>query len=984
MKLMKKFLWLILLIILLAGGNPALAQEYESVAAINAKDWVKYFDDLLGYRYDSHGCLHFSPSDIYLLYKTIPPGVPLEIKHYVLKKNDPPFVLEGVAFLSDKTAAPDDINKHALTFKNYPTELIFYPSLNLLVILVNGFPYAKVNALAGPPYDFLMAFDVKKDGPIQWDFMLSTPTDPGKYTFLKPTDHYLSSAYYKNTVVPFSAWIEKIKGTWSYQKNGRWYKAPENVAADLERPAEDRIYNYYDINLDQKGKVSAARYAGHDFGKYVLLWTADGKNRYPEMGYAAGELVFEQIILVKDLVDLLTASDEDDFETCVSENADFTFYKELSEFKRSSGQKIPDKGNRTAYSYYKLFNRFKLSAEDRRLIDQRLIKALDEYRENRLPRNREARAQTLGLYNYLRVNSLVLDKQAHWYDQINDDWEFFRELRVKLRQDFDKMGILSQANRQNIIEGWLNDRLEFKPISPPRQGKYVQELSISAFFKPDEESTLFSERERAVMVERIGKAVKGGKGEGLNLNIVDALNGYNFGQLLNEILGDLYKSHGCMHVSPRNMLFLYELLPVGAQMTVYPYSKKVSQEALSSIPLLADLVNFSEDLEKLKENFKTTNEVQVAVYPFSGDWIIYVKQKPFTRLRIRGGPQTKFYLVQGRDKQGKPIFEDNLAYPTSSGSYYIFRKTQDYVSNIYHDQTVIPMGGVISKEEGKWSFLNKKGERKPLPKAIEQDLANPPEKRAYTYYDTVKNASGETVGMKWGSHSFGKFSIQTTLDRRNPFPELIHSSGDLMMEERQLINELIKILAAPHDELDQCLKYSQNFDLYKTCYLFMQDPKRGDLIQPRESGSYKLYFGLPLNSAEKKALPPDVMIANQILRNEKLSESDIKLLINEGIAYRRSGKLKINMEKIIGLQYDTYQYVVTIQKFANHYSTLNNYWEGLSGIRKALLTDFNNFVLKDPNLFHNFMREQMLKRTQLEKISQEKALQMLYEMLSQN
>ena len=81
------------------------------------------------------------------------------------------------------------------------------------------------------------------------------------------------------------------------------------------------------------------------------------------------------------------------------------------------------------------------------------------------------------------------------------------------------------------------------------------------------------------------------------------------GVLLNGILGDQYKSHGCMHVSPRNSVFLFELLPVGAQMKVYEYDQRISEEAVSQVPWLADLVNFEEDLEKMIDRLRLNRGV---------------------------------------------------------------------------------------------------------------------------------------------------------------------------------------------------------------------------------------------------------------------------------------------------------------------------------------------------------------------------------------
>ncbi|MBI5400085.1 hypothetical protein HZB07_05715 [Candidatus Saganbacteria bacterium] len=961
----------------------AFAQpDYESLKQINETNWVKWFDETLGYIYDSHGCLHFTPADIALLSKTIPPNLPLTIKKYQLKENDPPFNPDKIPLLIDTINTPQDIAKQALTFKNYPTELVAYPSLDLLVIMVNGSPYARVRTLAGPPQDYLMAFEVEKDQPIVWDSVLTTATDPGQYQLLRWTDHYLSHTYYQNTIVPFGAWIKKTNRQWFYEEKGRWYKLPKHIVTDLNQPFAQRQYNYYDINVDDNGQISAARYAGHDFGKYALLWTADGQTRYPELAYAAGQLIYEQIILLKDLVHLLTVPTDDDLDSVSAQNENFSFYRQLYEFKTSRGKQQPLKVDRALLAAYKIFNDFSLSHDDRSYLDDRLVKALGEYRENRLPRGQRARWEALGLYNYLRMNSLIVDKQAGWYERVKRDWDQFKILRQKLRADFDRMGVLSLENRQNLVENWLNERLEFKSIAPPKEAKNITPLSFAAFFRPDDASRLFDEREKMVMVEKLKKSTAGEKG--LNLAVVDALNNYNFGVLLNDILGDLYKSHGCMHVSPRNITFVSELLPLGAAVKIHRYSERLSVEALAQVPYLADLVNFADDLAKLKQQFAATADVQVAVYPYSGDWLIFLKEQPLARLTIRGGPQTKFYLVQGRDKEGAPIFEPHLAYPTTPGNYWIFKKLDNYVSNIYRDQTIVPQGSVIKwvKEKEKWIFQDDTGNWKELPGVLMADLKQPEDKREYTYYDVVKNSSGEVISLRWGSQPFGRYPLQITADKRYPWPELVHTSGDLMMEERQLVNELIKILTAPSDNLDDCLPYSPSFPLYKACHEFVANPNRTDLIQPRERAAYRLYFGLPLTVSEEALLPLDVRAANKALHGRELTDQELKTLLKEGIAYRRSGQVKLNMEKILGLQFDTYQYVVTIQKYSHHYEVLQKRWPELTNLRVALLKDFNNFVLKDQNIFHNFMRELMLKRNQLERLTQEDALRILSGMLT--
>jgi hypothetical protein len=462
------------------------------------------------------------------------------------------------------------------------------------------------------------------------------------------------------------------------------------------------------------------------------------------------------------------------------------------------------------------------------------------------------------------------------------------------------------------------------------------------------------------MKEVIRRAASG-EVTGLALRSVKALNEYNFGLILNDILGDLYKSHGCIHVSPRNSYFLYEILPLGAELIVHPYADRISDEVLASIPPLANLVNYAEDLAEIKKSFADKSKVRIDVYPSSGFWLVTLDGKLFARLAVKGGAQKIMQMVMSWDAKGRPVFEGALAYPTSPGRFRIFQRTTNYVSNLYRDTTIIPMGAEIVSRGDRWSFQDSTGKWRDLPAAVADDLDKPAEARAYTFYDQVVNASGEVTSVKWGSNPFGKYALITTKDGRTAWPELIHSSGDLIMEERQLINDLIYVLAAPRDALDDCLDNSPNFALYKDCSDFVSGVNSGEVLGNRERAAYKLHYDLPRTASEEATLPADTLAAYR--------------------SNRGGPKMKLDQRKIDGLIYDNYMYVVTLEKYAHHYATLQRYWKELSGLRVAMLQDFNDFVVKDPAVFHSFLRELMLARTRLERLSQENAVRQLAKLI---
>jgi hypothetical protein len=207
-----------------------------------------------------------------------------------------------------------------------------------MVNFVEGKAYAKVKTLAGPPSYFKMIFSAQKGKVIDWDQFTATPTDPGTYKILGSTSHYLSNTYQKNTIVPFGAQIIRNKTKWYFENKGKLFLLPEYIVEDLQSPQEKWVYNYYDAIYDQNRKLKAVRWAGHDFGKYVLKWTKDGKSMYPEIGYSAGQLLYEQTILVKDLAKILTAPGPDTLDNCITSNANFMQYKIIASFLDSKGK----------------------------------------------------------------------------------------------------------------------------------------------------------------------------------------------------------------------------------------------------------------------------------------------------------------------------------------------------------------------------------------------------------------------------------------------------------------------------------------------------------------------------------------------------------------------------------------------------------------------------------------------------------------------
>ncbi|HVN67274.1 MAG TPA: hypothetical protein VMT55_02805, partial [Candidatus Sulfotelmatobacter sp.] len=154
----------VILCLLFVTFSPVRAETYESLSIINGKNWADYLGNHLGFLYDSHGCLHFTPSDIYLLVKTVPKGAKLTIKGY-RDKQLPEGYSKAPLF---RTLVNDrrDVQKYAETFAAGQAGLVVYPGLGYLYILAGDQPLVKVKTLPGPEHDYRQVLSADPDGEI--------------------------------------------------------------------------------------------------------------------------------------------------------------------------------------------------------------------------------------------------------------------------------------------------------------------------------------------------------------------------------------------------------------------------------------------------------------------------------------------------------------------------------------------------------------------------------------------------------------------------------------------------------------------------------------------------------------------------------------------------------------------------------------------------------------------------------------------------
>ncbi len=211
-------------------------------------------------------------------------------------------------------------------------------------------------------------------------------------------------------------------------------------------------------------------------------------------------------------------------------------------------------------------------------------------------------------------------------------------------------------------------------------------------------------------------------------------------------------------------------------------------------------------------------------------------------------------------------------------------------------------------------------------------------------------------------------------------PEIIHSSGDLMMEQRRLISDFVDVLSAPADDLDDCVTVNEPFSLYRQAYNFLSSPEGYFMGDKYFSIRCKFVLDLPLTTEEAASIPSDIKIAHKIIKGLPLSKAEKDVLIKQKLAVVRKGKLIINMERIRGLEYDSQQYLISLRKYANNYAVLKENWADLARLRMSLFDDFKKFVIKDRDAFKKFVRRLIHERIELKTLDNKKLFEIIRSM----
>lgn len=358
---------LLLALALIAG--PASGQNsVDSYAPATLKvNWGNLVEELLVDKLYSHGCLHVSPQIVRILYDIVPPGTEVEIKEY---GENPP---EGSAKIPHLLSCVVSAGSLAQAQKAFARpgnlKLTAYPGPGLLILSYKGQPYAWAGFRPGFPQTSQMYMGHANGQPV-FDKYYLTRTVPGLYWMSYYTDYLQASYYPLTTSLPYGARLLRAKSGWVYRTKDQERAVPREIEQDLNRPAEERQFEYFEEKKDQNGQLTSVRWGNHDYGVYVLGFSDANGVLNQDLIYAPGLLINIQRKIVHDLVSLITSASADLVklaQVLPDRRRDLLFYNYANNPTASQYIRKTQK-EKEYYAYYKLYRGLSLDGAERKLV----------------------------------------------------------------------------------------------------------------------------------------------------------------------------------------------------------------------------------------------------------------------------------------------------------------------------------------------------------------------------------------------------------------------------------------------------------------------------------------------------------------------------------------------------------------------------------------------------------------------------------------
>lgn len=434
----------------------------------------------------------------------------------------------------------------------------------------------------------------------------------------------------------------------------------------------------------------------------------------------------------------------------------------------------------------------------------------------------------------------------------------------------------------------------------------------------------------------------------INGKLLGLLNKTNIASMLNSSIGNLYTSHGCIHITPTISLALYHFLPINTPVIIQPYSKDISSE-LKKLPDVSSMMNSKSEYFSLQNKFKAAEKIRLEVYPRKGG-ILYLEDIPFASLDILSGPHIPNRPLQEVGKNTL-VFDRNQATPTPKGAFKIARKTDFFYAPLYPHTSKLKQGTQIVRKNGSYFYMNEKTSLwENLPEELLKDIQKEKGEQELTFYDIKIDKNNLITEAKWGGHPFGKYAILLK-DKSNRITSiLIHTNGELILEQKELLYYLSEMLSVKKsDSWDDFVRSNQALRGMKIIADFTTNPNSDDYEANESLAFYKLANNIPLKDEEKDLIPPFYFPAQKNIDNIikgkplSLSPSDKEVLYQYG--YNK----KTNLSQFLyGIHEDIMNYDVSIKKSAHWYKSLKNSWDNLGSLKAELDNYFDKNNIHTP------------------------------------
>lgn len=427
-------------------------------------------------------------------------------------------------------------------------------------------------------------------------------------------------------------------------------------------------------------------------------------------------------------------------------------------------------------------------------------------------------------------------------------------------------------------------------------------------------------------------------------NLVLELNKINFAAISDKILGDLYESHGCIHISPATAKILYAIIPNKSIVNIMKYSDNIS-ENINELPWVSELIENTEALNS--DVFKNNS---ITIYP-DKIGVLYSNNKAIGKFDMTNGPKLANYPLVSTKENGELIFDKNHATKTPSGKFTTFQKTKHFYAPAYPETSLLKQGAFVKKINGSWNYKDDKSNTwKILPQKMAQDLTGNPPELSLPFYDLERDSKGKVFAAKWGGHPFGNVSFLLMNERGIVTSILMHTNGELVLEEKEIAHYMAEIITiSPEIKWNEYV--SSNTSLLQKKYIadFIDDPFNPDFKINSSTVMYKLANNLKISENEKEKIEeyyyPSQRFYNHYHKGQQFSlTAKEKQILNK---YKIAPMPKIE-NSLIAIHTDIKMLDVAMKKTYKWYKGFENFFNKSKHVRTLLNKYFeeNNIIFE--------------------------------------